>query len=57
MKKVISENPNVLSPSNIESNRDQNFSDRYKSLKGVQFGRNADDSLFYKKAMQHVKFV
>lgn len=42
-----------MSPSNTESNTDLN-SDRYKSLKGVQFGRNADDSLFYKKAMQHV---
>lgn len=52
-EKVISENHNVLSPSNTESNTDLN-SDRYKSLKGVQFGRNADDSLFYKKAMQHV---
>ena len=48
-EKVISENPNDLSPSNTDLN-----SDRYKSLKGVQFGRNADDSLFYKKAMQHV---
>lgn len=48
-EKVISENPNGLSPSNTDLN-----SDRYKSLKGVQFGRNADDSLFYKKAMQHV---
>lgn len=52
-EKVISENHNVLFPSNTESNTDLN-SDRYKSLKGVQFGRNADDSLFYKKAMQHV---
>ncbi|MGN0897407.1 MAG: hypothetical protein ACI4NC_11770 [Succinivibrio sp.] len=52
-EKVISENPNDLSPSNTESNTDVN-SDRYKSLKGVQLGRNADDSLFYKKAMQHV---
>ncbi len=48
-EKAISENPNDLSPSNTDLN-----SDRYKSLKGVQFGRNADDSLFYKKAMQHV---
>ena len=52
-EKVISETPNDLSPSNTESNTDLN-SDRYKSLKGVQLGRNADDSLFYKKAMQHV---
>ena len=48
-EKVISENPNDLTPFNTDLN-----SDRYKSLKGVQLGRNADDSLFYKKAMQHV---
>lgn len=48
-EKVISENHNDLTPSNTDLN-----SDRYKSLKGVQLGRNADDSLFYKKAMQHV---
>ena len=52
-RKAFWKTVNDLSPSNTESNTDLN-SDRYKSLKGVQFGRNADDSLFYKKAMQHV---